>query len=91
MDAGTPTLFTFKTTSVSLGITLNLGLRWDYASPMINKIGSGTFVYETGEYVLDTTNPITGAPATIPLGSLVPDRNNFQPRVGIAMNSHQRR
>ena len=65
-------------------LTINLGLRWDYASPMINKIGSGTFVYETGEYVWDRTNPITGAPATIPLGSLVPDRNNFQPRVGIA-------
>ena len=65
-------------------LTLNLGLRWDYASPMINKVGSGTFVYETGQYVWDRTNPITGEAPTLRLGSLIPDRNNFQPRVGIA-------
>jgi len=77
-------LYTQDNLRASSKLTLNLGLRWDYASPMINKIGSGTFVYETGQYVWDRTNPITNAAATIPLGSLVPDRNNFQPRVGLA-------
>jgi hypothetical protein len=65
-------------------LTLNLGLRWDYASPMINSIGSGTFIYETGQYVWSKKNPITGEPANISAGVLEPDRRGFQPRVGIA-------
>jgi outer membrane receptor protein involved in Fe transport len=36
---------------VSQQLTLNLGLRWDYASPLINRNGSGTIVWETGQYV----------------------------------------
>jgi hypothetical protein len=65
-------------------LTVNLGLRWDYASPLINDYGLGTFVYETGQYVWDHKNPITGAAATIPQGGIPPDRNNFAPRVGLA-------
>ena len=65
-------------------LTLNLGLRWDYASPMINSIGSGTFIYETGQYVWSKKNPITGAPPNTTPGILEPDHRNIQPRVGIA-------
>jgi hypothetical protein len=65
-------------------LTLNLGLRWDYASPLINDFGLGTFVYETGQYVWDQKNPITGAPANVRQAALPPDRNNFAPRVGLA-------
>jgi hypothetical protein len=65
-------------------VTVNLGLRWDFASPMINRIGSGTFIYETGQYVWTKKNPITGAPPNISPGVLDPDYHNIQPRVGIA-------
>jgi outer membrane receptor protein involved in Fe transport len=65
-------------------LTLNLGLRWDYASPLINDYGLGTFVWETGQYVWDQKNPITGAPATIRQAGIPPDRNNFAPRLGLA-------
>jgi hypothetical protein len=65
-------------------LTLNLGVRWDYASPLINDYGLGTYVWETGQYVWDQKNPITGAAATIPPAGIPPDRNNFAPRVGIA-------
>jgi outer membrane receptor protein involved in Fe transport len=65
-------------------LTLNLGIRYDYASPMINRNGSGTFVYETGQYVWNMKNPITGEEANVSPGVIDPDRNNFQPRVGIA-------
>jgi len=65
-------------------LTLNLGLRWDYAAPMVNRIGSGTFIFETGKYVWDQPNPITGEPPNIRRGAIDPDKNNFQPRVGLA-------
>lgn len=65
-------------------LTVNLGLRWDYAAPMINRNGSGTFIFETGQYVWDITNPITGEAANIRRGAIDPDYNNFAPRVGIA-------
>ncbi|MGH9395476.1 MAG: carboxypeptidase regulatory-like domain-containing protein [Terriglobia bacterium] len=63
---------------------LNLGLRWDYAPPMINVVGSGTFSWETGQYYWDVKNPITGQPANIRRGLIPPDRRDFQPRIGIA-------
>ncbi len=65
-------------------LTLNMGVRWDYASPLINDYGLGTFVWETGQYVWDKTNPITGEPPNIPRAGIPPDRNNFAPRFGIA-------
>jgi hypothetical protein len=64
--------------------TLNIGLRYDYARPLVIQSGLGTFIWETGEYVWDQTNPITGEAATIRPGGIPPDRNNFAPRAGIA-------
>jgi hypothetical protein len=63
---------------------LNLGLRWDYAPPMISLIGGGSFSWETGEYYWDRTNPVTGQPANIRRGLIPPDRRDFQPRIGLA-------
>ena len=65
-------------------LTLNAGLRWDYAQPMISRHGSGTLIFETGQYVWDITNPITNEPANIRRGVIDPDTNNFQPRFGLA-------
>lgn len=65
-------------------LTVNLGLRWDYASPMINKFGSSTFQWETGQLLWDIKNPITGQPANVRRGGVPPDYNSYQPRVGIA-------
>ena len=65
-------------------LTLNLGLRWDYASPLINSNGSGTFVWETGQYLWNKQNPITGAAPNVSAGMIDPDYHNVQPRVGIA-------
>jgi hypothetical protein len=64
--------------------TMNIGLRYDYNSPPVNKYGLGTFDYSTGRYVWDLTNPITNAPANISRGGITPDRNNFAPRLGLA-------
>lgn len=71
-------------------LTLNLGLRYDYAAPMVNKIGSGTFIFETGKYVWDQPNPITGEAPNIRRGAIDPDRNNFQPRIGLAYQASQK-
>ena len=64
--------------------TVNIGLRYDYNSPPVNKYGLGTFDYGTGTYVWDKTNPVTGVPANIRAGGITPDRNNFAPRLGLA-------
>lgn len=66
-------------------LTFNLGFRWDLVPPAINQHGSGTFEWETGTYVYDRTNPITGATGNAPrIGIIAPDYHNFQPRFGIA-------
>ena len=63
---------------------MNIGLRYDYNSPPINRYGLGTFDFNSGQYVWDLKNPITGAPANVRRGGIAPDRNNFAPRLGIA-------
>jgi hypothetical protein len=65
-------------------LTLNGGVRYDYNAPPVNSYGLGTFDFDTGTYVWDQKNPITGAAATIRPGGIPPDRNNFAPRFGIA-------
>jgi hypothetical protein len=65
-------------------LTLNLGLRWDYAAPLKNTFGSAAFEYETGLYYYDLKNLITGAPPNIRRGLVAPDYRGYQPRLGIA-------
>jgi Carboxypeptidase regulatory-like domain len=65
-------------------LTLNGGLRYDYNAPPVNSYGLGTFYFQTGQYVFDQKNPITGAAPTIRPGGITPDRNNFAPRFGFA-------
>ena len=65
-------------------LTLNGGLRYDYNAPPVNSYGLGTFDFNTGQYVFDQKNPITGAAPTIRPGGITPDRNNFAPRLGFA-------
>jgi hypothetical protein len=84
MHGNTYSWYVQDTWRASRKLTLNLGVRWDYASPLINDYGLGTFVLETGQYVWDQKNPITGAPANIPTAGIPPDRNNFAPRFGAA-------
>lgn len=84
MHGNVYSLYVQDTWRATKKLTLNLGLRWDYASPLINDYGLGTFVWETGQYVWDQKNPITGAPANIPQAGIPPDYKNFAPRVGLA-------
>jgi hypothetical protein len=65
-------------------LTLNLGLRWDYAAPLKNTFVSGNFEWENGMFYWDQKNPITGAPANIRRGYIAPDYRGYQPRLGIA-------
>ena len=84
MHGNTYSWYAQDTWHASRKLTLNLGVRWDYASPLINDYGLATFVLETGQYVWDQKNPITGAAPNIPPAGIPPDRHNFAPRVGIA-------
>jgi Carboxypeptidase regulatory-like domain len=65
-------------------LTLNIGVRYDYATVPVNADGLGTFDTATGQYVWDITNPITNAPANIQRGGIPPERRDFAPRLGIA-------
>jgi hypothetical protein len=69
---------------VSPKLTVNLGMRWDYAAPMIDSYGSSTFQWETGQLLWDIKNPVTGAAANVRRGGVAPDYRGYQPRVGIA-------
>lgn len=72
---------TFHATSK---LSMNIGLRWEVAPPLINKYGSATFELETGQYLWDMKNPITGAPANVRRGIVATDWKSFSPRLGIA-------
>jgi hypothetical protein len=65
-------------------LTVNGGVRYDYNAPPVNSFGLGELDYNTGVYVFDQKNPITGEAANIPPGGVPPDRNNFAPRLGVA-------
>ena len=65
-------------------LTLNYGLRWEFASPFVNNAGSGMFLFENGQYYWDKTNPATGTAANIRRGAIDPEYHCFGPRFGIA-------
>jgi hypothetical protein len=65
-------------------LTVNGGLRYDYNSPPVDKLGLGTFDLSTGVYRWSQKNPITGAAANVTPGGVPPDRRNFAPRLGLA-------
>ncbi len=66
-------------------VTINIGLRWSYESPLQTKYG------QNSQFDPTATDPITGR-----LGAIVhrsgplakKDLNNFQPRIGLAWNFH---
>jgi len=84
---------------LSAKLTLNLGLRYDYNSPQVDKYDIiSTFDPRTGKLVVPTAEAfryihplfpkevpiVTAAEAGYPRSLRNPDRNNFNPRVGFA-------
>jgi outer membrane receptor protein involved in Fe transport len=70
---------------VSSKLTLNLGLRYDYLGwPYSRDNTLGSFDIDTGQYLWDGTNPVTGAGPNARRGIVNPDYKNFAPRVGAA-------
>ena len=80
-------------------LTLNAGLRWDYETPLVERYNRQMSAFDFG-----APNPIDAAAQSLdilgtpsfagvdgqPRGAFRPDRNNFQPRVGLAwrMSDH---
>ncbi len=70
---------------VSSRLTLNLGLRYDYLGwPYSRDNTLGSFDLDTGQYLWDGNNPVTGAGPTARRGIVNPNYHNFAPRVGAA-------
>ncbi|MDD1748527.1 MAG: TonB-dependent receptor, partial [Methanothrix sp.] len=84
-------------------LTLNLGLRWDYETPVVERYNRQTRGFATGvaspiAAQVKTASGVSNCPACSNLtGGLLyagtsgvdrfafaPDRNNFQPRIGVA-------
>jgi len=78
---------------LSQRLTLNLGLRWDYETPMVER-----FDRQLRGFDFNAASPIAQQAAGLnlkgavqfansngqPRGAFDPDRNNFQPRIGLA-------
>ena len=72
---------------VSPSISLNLGLRWTYQSPFKTKYD------QQSQFDPNVVDPVTGRMGAIthPRGVIGKrDLNNFQPRLGLAWNFHQK-
>jgi hypothetical protein len=78
---------------VTSRLTLNMGLRWDYESPIVER-----YDRQLGAFDFNAQSPIAGSVQGLrlmgvpsfagvgdaPRGAFRPDRNNFQPRIGAA-------
>ncbi|MGH9628866.1 MAG: TonB-dependent receptor domain-containing protein, partial [Bryobacteraceae bacterium] len=74
-------------------LTLNLGLRWDYEAPVVER-----YDRQLSAFGFDAASPISQSVPGLdlrgtvsfaardgqPRGAFSPDRNNFQPRIGVA-------
>lgn len=70
---------------VTSRLTLNLGIRYDYLGwPYSRDNTLGSFDLNTGQYLWDGKNPVTGAPPNVRRGIVNPRYDNWAPRVGFA-------
>ena len=83
----THALFVQDDWTVSRRLTLNVGVRWSYETPYQTKYGQQSQFDPT---VVDPVSGLMGA-ITHPSGSLGgSDRNNFQPRIGMAFKLNEK-
>jgi Carboxypeptidase regulatory-like domain len=66
---------------IKTNLTLNLGLRWDYMSPIVAS-GGGVL----GNLLLDANNSLAGAKITTAKSLYKKDLTNFGPQIGFAYN-----
>ncbi len=70
---------------VTSRLTLNLGLRYDLIEyPKHRDDLLASIDIDTGEFLWDGVNPVTGEPPNARRGIVEPDYNNFAPRFGLA-------
>jgi hypothetical protein len=76
---------------VSPRFAVNMGLRYEYTQwPRHRDQKLASFDLETGRFIWAGRNPVTGeGPNTIP-AIVLPDRNNFAPRFGLALLLNER-
>ena len=66
-------------------LTLNMGLRYDLIEyPKHRDDLLASIDIDTGEFLWDGVNPVTGEPPNARRGIVEPDYNNFAPRLGVA-------
>lgn len=71
--------------------TLSVGLRYSYAQAMrVAKNEYAEFDPLTGNYLVATTNPITGADPNVRARLVDPDWRDFAPRIGLAYQLNAR-
>ncbi len=91
-------LFMNDVWQIGHGITLNYGLRWEYASPFIEKNGlAGMFDPKTALIAFHKVpaniptallGSVNTTPNYFPAGMVQPDKRGFGPRLGIAYQAH---
>jgi hypothetical protein len=84
MTGNSYALYTQDSFRATQKLSINAGIRWGVALPLVNKYGNATLEEETGQARWGMANPITGLTANAPRGLIDPDWHNFSPRVGIA-------